>query len=120
MILINGRSLVEIIRDVELPYATQEGSPEIAGTYLELPPAEVLPELLRSHPKANLLGCTCGNYGCWPLQAEIEFGPEVVVWDRFCQPHRGPAKPANLQWRYDGVRFTFDRAEYEAQVKALL
>ena len=35
-----------------------------------------------------LLGCTCGEVGCWPLRGRISKRGEVMVWDRFHQPHR--------------------------------
>jgi hypothetical protein len=36
----------------------------------------------------NLLGCSCGEVGCWPLTARISRTPNHVVWDRFSQPFR--------------------------------
>src|SRR5437016_4274829 len=36
-IIINGRDLIEIVREIELPFATREGSPQIAGAYSGLP-----------------------------------------------------------------------------------
>src|SRR5579884_1504765 len=38
--------------------------------------------------KAMLLGCTCGEWGCWPLLAEVSVNEESVTWGRFEQPHR--------------------------------
>jgi len=35
-----------------------------------------------------LLGCQCGEVGCWPLGACIKPGLETVVWDSFRRPHR--------------------------------
>jgi hypothetical protein len=35
-----------------------------------------------------LLGCSCGEVGCWPLAARVKAGPETVVWDSFQQPRR--------------------------------
>ena len=35
-----------------------------------------------------LLGCECGDVGCWPLAACIKPGLESVIWDSFRQPHR--------------------------------
>ncbi len=36
-IIINGRDLIEILREIELPFATGEGHPSIAGAYAGLP-----------------------------------------------------------------------------------
>jgi hypothetical protein len=35
-----------------------------------------------------LLGCNCGEVGCWPLAARVIPGAGSVVWDSFQQPHR--------------------------------
>lgn len=35
-----------------------------------------------------LLGCSCGEVGCWPLNARISRLENRIVWDLFRQPHR--------------------------------
>lgn len=35
-----------------------------------------------------LLGCACGEWGCWPLIATITIAYEVVEWSSLHQPHR--------------------------------
>lgn len=35
-----------------------------------------------------LLGCECGEVGCWPLQCRVRNNGQTVTWDRFKQPHR--------------------------------
>jgi hypothetical protein len=35
-----------------------------------------------------LLGCECGEWGCWPLVARIDQADGVVEWSHFRQPHR--------------------------------
>jgi hypothetical protein len=39
-------------------------------------------------PKTPVLGCECGEWGCWPLMARITVTADLVVWDSFEQPHR--------------------------------
>ena len=57
-----------------------------------------------------LLGCDCGEVGCWPLAAHIDTDDDAVVWKEFAQPHRPT-------WNYSGFGpFTFERASYEAAV----
>lgn len=59
---------------------------------------------------AWLLGCDCGEVGCWPLEASIVLTDEQVCWTRFRQPYRA-------QWCYDNFGpFTFKRNQYEASV----
>lgn len=57
-----------------------------------------------------LLGCDCGEVGCWPLEAEVTLTDRAVSWSSFAQPHR----PA---WSYAGFGpFVFDRLQYENAV----
>jgi hypothetical protein len=60
-----------------------------------------LPELV------PLLGCNCGEWGCWPMLARIVATDEQVQWLDFAQPHR-------REWDYSGFGpFTFVRAGYD-------
>ena len=65
-----------------------------------------------------LLGCDCGELGCWPLTAAIAVSTDEVIWSDFAQPHRP-------KWNYEGFGpFVFDRAQYadavERAVEALV
>jgi hypothetical protein len=123
-ITINGRDLIEIVRNIELPFATREGSPNIAGAYSGLPAATVFfpsrhfvgePEPLYTDGDGRVyaLLCECGEPGCWPLSVRIELREHEVVWSDFRQPHRGPHIKTG-EWRYDALpSFTFDREAYE-------
>jgi hypothetical protein len=116
-IFVNGRNLVETLREVELPFATREGKPDLAGKYVGLRPADVFlpsprllgePKMYHDDPEGKIavLGCECGDVGCWPFRVRIKLREDVVIWDGFEQPHR----PA---WRYDKMRpFVFDRGQY--------
>jgi hypothetical protein len=58
-------------------------------------------------PVTPVLGCECGDWGCWPLLARISVRDEAVTWDAFAQPHR-PIRD------YSGLGpFHFRRAHYE-------
>jgi hypothetical protein len=124
-ISINGRDFIEMVREVELPLATHEGAPGLAGAYLYFGPVPTfLPSRhFRGEPACDdwsdgqgrcyLLSCTCGWPGCWPLSARIEVREREVVWSDFRQPHRGPDSD-RAEWRYDGFGpFIFERAAYE-------
>lgn len=118
-IFVNGRDLVKSLREVELPFASREGRSDRAGHYAGLPPEEVFlpsPRLLgepttyydHDDPDGRIavLGCVCGDVGCWPFRVGIRLREDVVIWDDFQQPHR-------LSWDYAGLRpFVFDRREY--------
>ncbi len=59
---------------------------------------------------AWLLGCDCGEVGCWPLTAQATVTEQTVMWSDFGQPHRP-------NWNYDGFGpFTFDRVSYDEAV----
>ena len=58
-------------------------------------------------PHTPVLGCACGEWGCWPLTCRIGVTDEVVTWDRFGQPHR----PARDYTRFGPFRFA--REVYE-------
>jgi predicted RNA binding protein YcfA (HicA-like mRNA interferase family) len=61
--------------------------------------------------KIAVLGCMCGDVGCWPLLVSIEPLEDRVVWRGFEQPHRS-------RWRHDGLGpFVFDRARYTAELE---
>lgn len=61
----------------------------------------------RRSSAVDLLGCECGEGGCWPLEAMVTVTDHVVTWSGFRQPHR-------RAWTYDGLGpFTFDRVQYD-------
>lgn len=63
--------------------------------------------------KTPVLGCECGEWGCWPLMTRIIVLHDVVVWDSFEQPYR-PERD------YTGFGpFRFDRDRYDEAVAAL-
>jgi hypothetical protein len=123
-IIINGRDLIEILREIELPFATREGHPRIAGAYSGLSPDRVFlpsrhffgePEPIYSdgEGRTHVLECECGEPGCWPFAVRITLAAEEVMWSDFQQPHRRSNSKAG-HWRYDAApSFTFDRKLYE-------
>ena len=88
-IWINGCNFLEIVRDVEMPFALKEGHPNMAGQYAQLSLADI-PDLwahfhgdtlpyFSEDNKTHLFGCVCGEPGCWPLQAYIGIGRNTGV-----------------------------------------
>lgn len=113
-LVINGRDLVDLVATFERGFAG-----ELAGKYEPLPANDLVapsrhllgePQRLYQYAEGRvaLLGCECGESGCWPFVARIEVGDDRVTWRDFAQPHRP-------QWSYTGFGpFVFDRAAYEA------
>jgi hypothetical protein len=63
--------------------------------------------------RVYLLGCHCGEVGCWPLMARIRANDESVTWDSFQQPHR-------KERDYTGFgSLVFDVEQYRETVAAL-
>lgn len=63
--------------------------------------------------RVPLLGCSCGEWGCWPLLARITSTDEHVVWSEFRQPHR-----PDRDYSAFGP-FVFDRGDYFDAVDAI-
>ncbi len=60
-----------------------------------------------NHGTIALLGCDCGELGCWPLEARVLGQAGLVTWRGFTQPHR-------RQRDYgDFGPFLFERKQYE-------
>ncbi len=61
-----------------------------------------------------LLGCACGEVGCWPLIASVSQRDDRVVWDEFMQPFR-----RDRDYSAFGP-FLFSRAQYQDAVHDLV
>lgn len=64
-------------------------------------------------PKTPVLGCECGEWGCWPLMSSITVTAELVTWDSFEQPHRKTRDYAAFG------PFRFDRRQYDDALQTL-
>jgi hypothetical protein len=118
-IVVNGRNLVDILRELELPFAAREGNLDLAGSYVGLPPEEIFlpssrllgdPAIYYDYDyldgKIAILGCGCGEVDCWPFRVRVTLREDAVIWSDFEQPHR-------REWRYDELLpFVFDRTQY--------
>jgi hypothetical protein len=103
----------------------------MAGQYHGLAPEEVLPPsrhflgdpswgVYRYDGRTQILGCECGEPGCWPLVCEIRATETRVVWAAFEQPHRSYPKTTHPPWTYDGFGpFEFDRKQYESALSTV-
>ena len=59
-----------------------------------------------------LLGCECGEWGCWPLVSRVAAADGVIEWSQFSQPHRS-------SWSYEGFGpFRFAEQQYKLAVAA--
>jgi hypothetical protein len=120
-ILINETSLADLARVVELPHARAERNPKLAGDYSPMIIEEFRDKNgLLGDPACSwfedgdtvLMGCPCGEWGCWPLTVRIDVDPDRVTWRDFRNGHR--------DWDLQALGpFVFDRSEYEAAISVL-
>lgn len=61
-----------------------------------------------------ILGCECGEAGCWPLECRIRVEGHNVIWDQFRQPHR-----ETRDYSHFGP-FVFEGAQYRDALAKLL
>lgn len=110
---IDGRSFMEMVKEFESPFAD-----DLAGNYIttinrctENFLLGRCPDEGKENDKTELLICTCGCSGCWPLATRIRIEDNRVIWDRFEQPHR-------KDWDYSGFGpFVFDLDEYKQEIQ---
>lgn len=125
-ILVDGLRLVDLLREIERPFAEREGHSKMAGGYaplsaemLLLPSRHLLgePEPLFDYDgKVSVLECECGCPGCWPFVVRISVTDSTITWSDFEQPHRGPKAVAG-HWTYEALPpFVFDREQYLAAI----
>ena len=91
--LIDGTSLVTLVTE----YEASRGF-DVVGGYAGLVLGSFQAGDLRRYVtgerflepgrRVPLLGCDCGNWGCWPLLARVTFEAGTVTWADFEQPHR--------------------------------
>lgn len=117
--VIDDHNFIELVRQYE---ASERYSP--SGSYGGLIPEFFrygeLDEYLLGKTEDNgywselggiyILGCECGEVGCWPLVCKVDVEGDEVIWDSFSQPHRP-------SWRYEGFGpFRFCLPTYQDQI----
>ncbi|MDP9350334.1 MAG: hypothetical protein M3P51_02160 [Chloroflexota bacterium] len=123
VITVNGRNLIDIVREVELRFAEADWQPELAGAYGGIGSHEVaMPSRyflgLDVDPsyggKVPLLACSdCGMSDCWSVLVRISVDAETVVWGDFEHNHR-------RGWIYAAPRpLVFSRKQYESELAKL-
>lgn len=122
-IFINDRNLIDILRQIELPFAKKEAHPDIAGSYAGLVPEMIFwpSRYFLGEPavgdKIDVLQCVCRSKGCWPFSVRITVDDDKVIWDQFSQPHRTKTHPSG-GWQYDKYEpFVFDKNQYMSQLR---
>jgi hypothetical protein len=110
---VDGRSLLDLVDSHE-----RRRGYDVPGSYAPLlvPREEFRGYLLGEREawdgKVPLLGCTCGEWGCWPLLARVVVAAGLVEWRDVGQPHR----PERDYERFGS--FVFVERDYRAVVEA--
>ena len=121
---VNGRDLIALVRDVELPFASADGQPDVAGSYGWLTTYEWnrIAELIEGKSSGArmadgsvaLLACQCGVTDCWPLYASVDVADDRVTIGDFLQPYR-------KNWRHDGFGpFVFSKAQLLDEIRSVV
>lgn len=110
-IYINEIELIDIVSPIEIPFATKENHPELAGDYEHQTMEELYYHLTKYSENVELLCCKgCGFAGCWSITINIEIDDKYVYWKGFKNNHR--------DWEYN-ISYKFDRVKYENELKQL-
>ena len=90
IILINGKDILEIIRDAELPYCKKEPDffEDEAGAYIHMMPTELYEDLVEAEKsngeeEAPVLCCFCGYSGCASARVKVIKTEDSVIWKDF-------------------------------------
>ncbi|MEX2246279.1 MAG: hypothetical protein WEC75_06300 [Dehalococcoidia bacterium] len=67
---------------------------------------------LSENGKIPLLGCECGEWGCWPFLARVVVAGTTVAWTDFEQPFE-------IRDYSEFGLFTFGRADYETAIATI-
>jgi hypothetical protein len=118
---VNGRDLSELVAafEVERGFDAAGGYAGIIPAYFRYGPLRDYYMGAEEHPywgpigKIAVLGCECGEVGCWPLYAEVQTDADSFTWLNFEQPHRRGRDYG------DFGPFRFARGEYEASLADL-
>ncbi len=117
--IVDGRELTDIVHEFEHEHGMEKRAASYGGlipSFFKFGPLDrhFLGGLQSAQPrKVPLLGCNCGEWGCWPLMARITLAGGNVTWSEFEQPYR-------KERDYRGLGpFMFDAAQYEDALATL-
>jgi hypothetical protein len=116
---VDGVSMVDLVGAYELA-AGFDAPGQYAGLVLDHSRFGDLASYLIGEPESAyftdrgtiaVLGCDCGELGCWPLEARVLVADAAVTWLGFAQPFRPQRDYGTFG------PFMFDRTQYERAVR---
>lgn len=118
---INGKNLIDMLRDYEKPFTEKEDPSPKPGGYMPVLNTSFLTKSFISDDDDDLLlfRCSdCGEDGCWPMVVKVSGDEDSVVWSDFLQPHRD--KSSRNYWDYSHFGpFRFKIDAYSDQLSAI-
>lgn len=109
-VFVNDHELIDLLRKFEIQYDAS-----LAGQYDYVRPSDFLEDAYVSESGDDrlLVGCNCGEVGCWPIVAQVERSEDVVTWYEFQQPHR-------KKWDYSNFGpFSFSATQYDYELSKI-
>ena len=110
--VIDGRPRTDLVAEFEANRGFQPagGYGGLVFEYFDFGP---LSEYFDRNETISVLGCDCGEVGCWPLMCRIKADGDSITWHSFLQPHRSGRD-------YSGFGpFSFDTPQYLSAVFSL-
>ena len=120
MPVIDGRELTSLIHDFERRAGMETGDTSYGGlipAHFDFGPLDLHflgASRHREAGKVPLLGCSCGEWGCWPLLARVIVTEAGVTWTEFQQPYRAERDYAGFG------PFSFELRHYKSELATLL
>jgi hypothetical protein len=116
-ITIEGQPLLDQVRSFEKGILKGTVDEKIAGSYWWLGAKALIRylESLRSKEgqRISLLGCSCGDEDCWPLECTFCRQDDFIIWKDFLQPYR-------RNWDYSGFGpFAFQKQQFFSELDML-
>ncbi|QOY86994.1 hypothetical protein IRI77_30135 [Paludibaculum fermentans] len=85
--VIDGLLLADLVTEFEARFGYQPAG-GYGGVVFAFGSIDPLDNFLGISSETFLLGCDCGELGCWPLCCCVRHEGEMTEWTNFSQPHR--------------------------------
>lgn len=120
VIYINGKKLIDVLKEIERKFVTLDRSQDLAGSYESMQILQLYNHLMFpahhmyiENNKVSLLTCVCGEEACWPFLVHISDNDNEVIWSEYKQPYK--------TWDYSELKpLIFSKKEYMHEINNLL
>jgi hypothetical protein len=123
---VNGVRLADLVAEFERAreYKPTGGYAGLVPSYFRLGRPDdyfmgISPDSQFSNRGHWLLGCECGEAGCWPLEARIVASEQQISWEGFRQPFRPERDYSSFgPFRFDVEQYRGSLAELASKLPA--